>query len=100
MKSARGAYDAGDMKRTQMLLDEVLESVELADESLRETGKNARKKPKHFKHAEMETRELLRRIASLENGMSVDDRPGIQKLKTRIHEIHDGLLAAIMGEKR
>jgi hypothetical protein len=100
IKSARAAYESGDMKRTQAVLDEVLASVELAEKALRETGKNARKKPKHFKHAEMETRDLLRRIDALENLMSVEDRGAIQKLKTRIHEIHDDLLAAIMGEKK
>jgi hypothetical protein len=32
--------------------------------------------------------------------MSYTDRPVMQKLKERTHEIHDDLLAGIMGEKR
>jgi hypothetical protein len=100
LDAARKAYESGDLKQTQAKADEILASVELAEESLRQTGKDPRRKPKHFKHAEKQTRELLRGIESLENYMSYTDRPVIQKLKERTHEIHDDLLAGIMGEKR
>jgi hypothetical protein len=100
LDAARKAYESGDLKQTQAKADEILASVELAEESLRQTGKDPRRKPKHFKHAEKQTRELLRSIESLENNMSYTDRPVIQKLKERTHEIHDDLLAGIMGEKR
>ena len=100
LKAARKAYESGDLKQTQAKAEEILASVELAEESLRQTGKDPRRKPKHFKHAEKETRELLREIESLENYMSYTDRPVMQKLKERTHEIHDDLLAGIMGEKR
>jgi hypothetical protein len=100
LKAAHKAYEGGDLQQTKAKVEEVLASVELADESLWQTGKNPRRKPKHFKHAEKETRDLLRGIESLENYMSYTDRPVIEKLKKRTIEVHDGLLAGIMGEKR
>lgn len=99
LKAARKAYESGNLPQSQALMDETLASIELADESLRQTGKNPRKKPKHFKHAEMKIRDLLRNIESLENLMSYTDRPGIKKLKTRTRQIHEGLLAGIMGQQ-
>ena len=100
LHSARKAYQAGDLNQTEASAAEILASLELAEESLRKTGKDPRRKPKHFKHAEKETRELVRGIESLEHAMSYTDRPAIEKLKQRAHQIHDDLLAGIMGEKR
>lgn len=99
LKEARKAYDSGNMKQSQLLMDETLASIELADESLRQTGKNPRKKPKHFKYAEMKTRNLLRNIESFENSMSYTDRSVIEKLKARTRQIHEELLAGIMGQQ-
>ena len=99
LKAAREAYESGNLPQSQALMDETLASIELADESLRQTGKNPRKKPKHFKHAEMKTRDLLRNIESLENLMSYTDRPVIKKLKARTRKIHEELLAGIMGQQ-
>jgi regulator of PEP synthase PpsR (kinase-PPPase family) len=100
LKDARKAYDAGNLTQSQALLVEIMESVELAFASLEETGKNPRRKPKHFKHAEKETRNLLKRIEAFEYEMSVDDRAIIQKLKKRTGEINEKLLVAILGGKR
>ena len=99
LTAARKAYESGNLPQSQALMDETLASIELADESLRQTGKNPRKKPKHFKHAEMKTRDLLRNIESLENLMSYTDRPVIKKLKARTRKIHEELLAGIMGQQ-
>jgi hypothetical protein len=100
VKSARSAYESGDLKRTQALIDEALASVELSNQSLIDTGKDPRKKPKHFKYAEMETRDLLRRLDFFESDMSFDDRRVLRKLKTRTREIHDELLSGVMGGKK
>jgi hypothetical protein len=100
LKAARKAYDSGDLKRAQALIEESLASVELAHRSLQDTGKDPRRKPKHFKHAEIETRDLLRHVEAFENAMSYDDRQVLQKFKTRTHEIHDELLKGIMQGKK
>ena len=55
-------------------LHEVQESVEVAYASLEGTGRDPRKSPKWFKKAEMETRDLLRRLTSFQDSMGFDDR--------------------------
>ncbi len=80
-------------------LAEVRESVEIAENSLRETGKNPRKSPKYFKHAEIETRSLLKRIESFQDEMGVADRPTLDALRTKVQQVHDDLLMGIMEGK-
>jgi hypothetical protein len=99
-KHARNAYmHKGDMNQTTAYLNELMESVQLAHDSLIETGKNPSKSPKHFKKAEIRTRELLRRLADFRDQMSALDRDGIDKIYASIQKIHDELLAGIMGKK-
>jgi len=62
LSAARAAYSSGDLEKTKAAIGEMQESVDLAYESLTETGKDARRKPKFFKRAELTTRELLRRL--------------------------------------
>ncbi|MCL5744383.1 MAG: hypothetical protein M1541_10730, partial [Acidobacteria bacterium] len=76
------------------------DSVVLSNDSLKETGKNPSKSPKHFKHAEIRTRELLRRMDDFRQEMSVDDRAILDKIEPTIRKIHDELLLGIMGVKR
>ena len=73
--------------------------MELAFESLEESGKNARNN-KYFKRAELRTRELMRRIDGLRESVSFDDRALIDKLRDRVIDVHDELLKSIMGKKK
>ncbi len=98
---AQNAYmQKGDLNQTTAFLDELMESVQLAYDSLVETGKNPSKSPRHFKKAEIKTRELLRKLADFRDQMSALDRDGIDKIRTSIQKIHDDLLAGIMGDKK
>lgn len=100
-KAAEEAYmKRGDPEQANAALDEVSQSVELAYASLRATGKNPVKSPRHFKAAEIRTRELLRRLADLREAMSVLDRDHIDEVRATIQKIHDDLLAGIMGGKK
>src|SRR5688500_14867148 len=64
LKFARTSYAEGDLKATSVFVAQIGDSVELAGNSLGETGKKPRKSPKHFKKAEIQTRELLRKLES------------------------------------
>lgn len=100
-KKARHAYmEKGDLTQTATLLDEIMDSVQLAYDSLIETGKNPSKSPKHFKKAEIRTRDMLRKLADFRDQMSALDRDGIDKIHASIQKIHDDLLAGIMGDKK
>ncbi len=101
LKSAREAYLAeGDMKQVGASLTEVSESVDLAYDSLQQTHKTPSRSPKYFKKAEIDTRELLRRIDDLREQMSVDDRDTIEKVRAVVQKVHESLLEGIMGGKK
>jgi hypothetical protein len=99
-KEAREAYQKGENERVAALAAEIQESVELANTSLTQTGKNPRKSPKWFKRAEIETRELMKRLDTFEHEMGFNDRPILEKLKARVQQIHDELLVGLMEGKR
>ncbi len=100
LKSAREDYRAGDTMDTTTKINEVIESVDLAYTSLTETGKNPRKSPKYFKQAEMQTRELSRKLDDFQHEMSYTDRPSLDKVRIRVQEVHDELLTGLMEGKK
>ena len=99
LKEARTGYNNGDSAKVTAQIGEVREAVELADQSLKETGKNPRKSPKYFKKAEIETRALLKRIEAFQDEMNVNDRPMLDPLRTKVQQVHDDLLMGIMEGK-
>lgn len=100
LDQARDAYHAGDVAKTGAVLDQMRESVDLAYQSLEETGKDARRNPKFFKRAEVKTRELLRRLEGLGQTVSFEDRAMVEKTRDRVAEVHDHLLTGIMSKKK
>jgi len=100
LKQARDAYTNGDTAAAESRLEEVEQSVELADSTLKQTGKNPSRSPKHFKYAELRTRDLLRKLDGFRDDMSVADRPVIERVIATVQKIHDALLEGIMGKKK
>jgi len=100
LHEAREAYKDGDNRTVGTKVTEVEESVNLAYTSLMQTGKDPRKSPKWFKHAEIETRNLLRSLESFQHDMNFDDRPMLEKTKERVQQVHDELLTGLMEGKR
>jgi hypothetical protein len=99
LTDARAAYAKRDLDRTKAMLQDLQNEVELAQKSLADTGKDARRRPKHFKYGEVKLRDMLRRITSLEHDMDVDDREMIAAAKAKVQEVHDAWLLGIMGAK-
>ncbi len=99
-QTARAAYDKGENDQAAAAIAELQESVDLAYNSLTQTGKDPRKSPKWFKKAEIETRDLSRKLESFEQAMSFTDRPMLEKAKARVQQVHDDLLLGLMEGKR
>jgi hypothetical protein len=100
LKEARDAYAGGDNAAASARLEEVEQSVELADSSLKQTGKNPSRSPKHFKYAELKTRDLLRKLNGFHDQMSVADRSVLDRVIGAVQDIHDALLDRIMGKNK
>jgi hypothetical protein len=99
LTDARAACAAHDLEKTKALVQEMVADVELAEKCLTDSGKNARKRPKQFKYGEVKTRDMLKRIDSLENDLDIDDREQVAAAKVKVQEIHDEWLLGIMGAK-
>src|SRR5579862_4336463 len=100
LDAARTAYQASDLEKTKTSLGEVGDAVDLAYDSLQQTGKEARRDPKFFKRTELATRQLLRRIEGMAEAMNFEDRSLIDKLREKVAAIHEDLLQDIMGKKK
>ena len=99
-RAAREAYNKGDNQQTASAIDEIQESVTLAVTALRQTGKDPRRSPKYFKKAEIETRDLLRKLDSFQQEMGFEERPMLDKLKSSVQQVHDELLLGLMVGRR
>lgn len=99
LDAARDAYGRGEFEQSKAELEEVGASVDLAYESLQQTGKDPRRNGK-FKQAELRTRELLRRLQGFGQTMSFADRSVLDKVRDRISMVHDDLLDGIMSKRK
>jgi hypothetical protein len=99
LKAVRETYQKGDNQGLGPLLKELEDSVNLAWDSLESTGKNPRKSPKWFKSAEIETRNLLKKLESLQHDMGFEERAWLDQVKIRMQKVHDDLLVGLMEGK-
>jgi hypothetical protein len=100
LKAAREAYDKNDSDLTAKYAAEIQESVDLAYDSLVQSGKNPRNSS-WCKKAEISTRDLSRRLESFQEQMSYTDRPMIDAVKAEVQKVHDDLLMGVMeGRKK
>jgi hypothetical protein len=100
LKMIREAYNAGEKQKVTEATDEFVASINLASESLKATGKNPRKSPKWFKSAEIATRDLLKKLDTLQHDLNFEDRSMLDKARTRTQEVHDELLLGLMEGKK
>ncbi len=100
VKPVLKAYEQGDPQRGAQLLMQIQEAVELAHQALSATGKNARKNPKHFKRAEIQTRNLVKQLRGLSRDLNYDEREVVESVMDRGSAINDQLLLAIMTKKK
>ena len=99
LDQAREAYHAGAADKMEAALGEVTESVDLAYNSLTETGKDAHSS-RFFKRAELRTRELVRRLEGVREMVGFEDRSLVEKVRDRVAEVHDNLLKKIMSKRK
>ena len=96
---ARAAYQAGDISKADVQLNEVRESVDVVLDALENSGKKPRNS-KYYKQAEIKLRQMLRRLAGFRDEMSVEDRKPLDDAATRLQEVHDRLLSEIMSKSK
>jgi len=97
--AVRTDYQRGDNDQVSADAARIADSVDLAFLSLSQTGKDPRKNSRWFKYAEIQTRDLLRKLDTLQQDMGFADRPLLDKAKTEVQQVHDKLLLGLMEGK-
>lgn len=100
LKRVVKTFHGGDTEKGKQMLADIQTAVELAYESLESTGKDARRKPKHFKRLEIATRRLVSDLRDVERNLNFDERPMIEPVIERVEEINSKLLTAIMTKNK
>ena len=93
------AYEEGRPEQAREILASIVQAAEISRAALEETGKVARKKPKPFKKAEIDTRKLLKELQDAQRTLTFEERPDFDPAITRIDEINQSLLFEIMQIK-
>jgi hypothetical protein len=88
-KDGRDADEAAQLKA-------VRDGIDLCVQSLKDSGKDARKSPKYFKRAEITLRNIIRRLDSFRFAKGVDERAPLDHLLSHAHRVHEGILLDIM----
>ena len=96
---ARTAYLAGKDEQYKSALVEVRESADLCYHSLEESGKSARRSPKHFKRAEAKFGAISKRLDALAQEVSFDYRAAVQDLKKHVNDLQDKVVEEIMSKQ-
>jgi hypothetical protein len=99
-QTMRDDYSRGDGQKFSADVKEINDSVHLAYDSLTQTGKDPRKNSGPFKRAELETRDLERRLESFEQAMSFEERGPVEKLKADVQKIHEDILIGLLEGKK
>ncbi len=97
---AGAACRANEYEKCEALLTEAQAAIQKARDSLDKTGINPRTNPRHYKDAEIRTRETLKLLQALAPFIHPEDRAHYDAVVKRISEINDYLLSAIMTKKR
>ncbi len=97
--ASRKATEAGNPDEAKKLLDTAAQEVEGVVKSLEATGKPPYKNAKHYKKAELRTREILRRIDTLLRDASFEERDSLKSAHDRVTAVHEKLLEGVMSKK-
>lgn len=100
MTVARQKYETGLLEDFRSSLILVEKSVRLCDETVRSTGKDPAKNPKHFKRAEQKIREIIRKLSGLETAVSVEDRDVVRKVRQNLQQLQEELVTDIVGRRK
>ena len=96
LTAMRAELDRNDVEKIKDQLREFQGAVDLSVDSLKATGKNARRNPKYFKRAELRLRDLLRRLETFKRDMSFDDRPVLDGVLEHMGKKIDELVEATL----
>lgn len=99
-RNAESANDNGDDARFAASLKDMVIAMELARDSFTAAGKTPYRQPGSFKTVELESHQLLHRLADLQNKVDSSQKELLDGPIMKIQEIHDAWFDGIMGKKK
>jgi hypothetical protein len=99
-RNAEFANDNADDARFDALIKEMVVAMELARDSFTAAGKTPYRQPGTFKAVELESHQLLHRLADLQNKVDSSQKELLDGPIMKIQEIHDAWFDGIMGKKK
>jgi hypothetical protein len=96
---ARKAYADGDGSAQKAALDEIQESVQVSFSALDQMHGKPRNS-KYYKHAELKTRALIRRLNGFREEVGFESQQSIDAVVKSVSEVHDRLVDAIMSKEK
>jgi hypothetical protein len=98
-KARKLAADGGSMAELEELLQAVTGGVELALNSLRETGKRPSRLSRQYKRCELKSREMIRQLENLALGLGFESRAPAEEARDTMKALHEKFLQAVMTGK-
>ena len=96
---ASDAVRSGEPEALEKRLNEYVDSIRDAHQTMIKTGRDAHRKPKGFKDLEIALRRQIRMLDDLGHGVTFDQREPVDKAKQEASDIRDDLLKALFGEQ-
>lgn len=93
------AVKTGDLEVMEHRLDEYVDAIKDAHQTMFKTGRDAHKKPRGFKDLEIALRRQVRQLDDIGRGLTFDQREPVDKAKVQASDIRDELLKALFGEQ-
>lgn len=100
LNRASKRYKDGDYAEGEAILLEYRQAVHKAYDDLVETGRDARRKPKGFKHLEIHLRKTRHRLEDMARSVLYDSRQPIEEAMKDLEELRMKLLNNLMQENR
>jgi hypothetical protein len=96
---ASEAIKTGEPEMLGKRLNEYVDTIREAHETMMKTGRDAHRKPKGFKDLEIALRRQIRILDDLGRGVSFDQRDPVEKAKAQASDLREELLKALFGEQ-
>ena len=96
---ATDAVKTGEPELLGKRLNEYVETIRDAHQTMMKTGRDAQRKAKGFKELEMALRRQIRMLDDMARSVSFDQRDPVEKTKQEVSEIRDDVFRALFGER-
>src|SRR5262245_32765868 len=96
---ASEAVKTGEPETLDKRLNEYVDTIRDAQETMMKSGRDAHRKPKGFKDLEIALRRQIRLLDDLAHSVSFDQRDPVEKAKAQASDLREELLKALFGEQ-